>query len=263
MVNRLKLPEKAVIVALDHGQTLGPVEGLTDPGKALETVIEAGADGIMTSFGVIKKHRDQLIGRVPTFLRLDGGPSVFREDWLKYTDWALLHSVDDARALGVDGVCVMCFLGGDVELRTFEIVSSVASECLGDGLPVMVEALPSIDTPRIRKPTSPEPMATAARIAFEHGADLVKTYYTGSPEGFRKVTESCPVPTFIAGGAKMDTVQAAFEVVHGAMQAGASGIVFGRNIWQNSDVPGIMKGLRSLVHDGVDVKSALEMTGAR
>jgi class I fructose-bisphosphate aldolase len=262
-MDRLQLPPKAVIVALDHGQTLGAVEGLSDPGKTLEAVIAAGADGIMTSFGVVKKFRDHLIGRVPTFLRLDGGPSIFREDWLKYTEWSLLHTVDDARALGVDGVCVMCFLGGDVELRTFEIVTGVAGDCLQDNFPVMVEAIPSIDTPRIRKPSSPEPMAAAARIAFEHGADLVKTYYTGTPEGFRKVTENCPVPTFIAGGAKMDSLQAAFEVVHGAMEGGASGVVFGRNIWQNPDVPGVMAGLRSLVHEGAAVEEALGKTGSR
>ncbi len=262
-MNRLNLPPKAVIVALDHGQTLGAVEGLSDPGKTLETVIAAGADGIMTSFGVIKRFRDQLIGRVPTFLRLDGGPSIFREDWLKYTEWTLLHTVDDARSLGVDGVCVMCFLGGDVELQTFEIVTRVAGDCLRDGLPVMVEALPSIDTPRIRKPTSADAMAAAARIAFEHGADLVKTYYTGSPEGFRKVTENCPVPTLIAGGAKMDSLRGAFEVVHGAMAGGASGIVFGRNIWQNPNVGGVMAALRLLVHEGAPVEEALQKSGER
>jgi class I fructose-bisphosphate aldolase len=84
-MNRLYLPEKALVVALDHAQTLGVVPGLEDPGRVLDTVIEAGADGIMTSYGVIKKYGERLIGRVPTFLRLDGGPSIFREDWLKYT----------------------------------------------------------------------------------------------------------------------------------------------------------------------------------
>src|ERR1700737_114527 len=138
-MNRLYLPEKALLVALDHAQTLGVVPGLEDPGRVLDTVIEAGADGIMTSYGVIKRYGERLIGRVPTFLRLDGGPSIFREDWLKYTEWSLLHSVEDAFNLGVDGVCVMCFIGGKVELRTFEILGKVASECQADELPVMVE----------------------------------------------------------------------------------------------------------------------------
>jgi DhnA family fructose-bisphosphate aldolase class Ia len=257
-MNRLQLKDKALIVAMDHARTLGLVDGLQNPGEILEKVIAAGPDGIMTSYGVVKRYRDQLIGRVPTFLRLDGGPSSYREDWLKYTEWSLLHTVEDARALGIDGVCVMCFLGGDVELKTFEIVARVARDCQGDGLPVMVEALPCIDTARIRKPLAPEAMASAARIAFEHGADIVKTYYTGTTEGFRKVTENCPVPVLIAGGAKMDTVEAALTVVHGAMQAGGKGVVFGRNIWQNSNVPGVMASLRAIIHQGATVEEAMK-----
>jgi DhnA family fructose-bisphosphate aldolase class Ia len=203
----------------------------------------------------VKRYAEQLIGRLPVFLRLDGGPSNLREDWLKYTEWSLLHTVEDARALGVDGVCVMCFVGGAVELRTMEIVARVAGECDADGLPVMVEALPSLDAPRIPDPAAA--MAAAARIAFEHGADLVKTYYTGTPESFRHVTSNCPVPTLIAGGSKMDTIEAALEVVHGAMAGGAKGIVFGRNIWQSNHPAGVMAALRAVIHDNADVATAL------
>jgi DhnA family fructose-bisphosphate aldolase class Ia len=260
-MNRLPLKDKALIVALDHARTLGALDGLENPGRVLKQVIEAGADGVMTSYGVVKRYRELLIGRVPTFLRLDGGPSSYREDWLKYTEWSLLHTVEDARALGVDGVCVMCFLGGDVELDTFNIVARVVGDCQKDGLPVMVEALPSLDTPRIRKPLAPEAMASAARIAFEHGADIVKTYYTGTAEGFKKVTVNCPVPVLVAGGAKMDTVEAALTVVYGAMQGGAQGVVFGRNIWQNADIPGVMASLRAIIHQGATVEQAMKEFG--
>jgi fructose-bisphosphate aldolase, class I len=256
------LPEKALVVALDHARTFGIVKGLEDPGKVIDQVIDAGADGIMTSYGVVKKYGDRIIGRVPTFLRLDGGPSIFREDWLKYTEWSLLHSVKDARDLGVDGVCVMCFIGGEVELRTFEIVARVASDCHSEGLPVMVEALPCLGPARIPEPLAPESIASAARIAFEHGADIVKTYYTGTPEGFRNVTLNCPVPTLIAGGSKMDTAKAALEVVHGAMQGGAKGVVFGRNIWQSRDVSGTVAALLAIIHSGASVDQALEQIGS-
>jgi len=261
-MNRMRLPEKALVVALDHARTLGVVKGLEDPGTVLDQVIEAGADGIMTSYGVVKKYGNRIIGRVPTFLRLDGGPSIYREDWLKYTEWSLLHSVEDARDLGVDGVCVMCFIGGEVELRTFEIVARVASNCHADGLPVMVEALPCLGLSRIPEPLSPEAMASAARIAFEHGADIIKAYYTGTPEGFRNVTLNCPVPTLIAGGSKMDTEKAALEVVHGAMLGGAKGVVFGRNIWQSRNVPGAVAALRAIIHSGATVDQALELVGS-
>ena len=51
---RLKLGDKALVVAMDHARTLGVVTGLEDPGAVLDRVIAAGADAIMTSYGVIK-----------------------------------------------------------------------------------------------------------------------------------------------------------------------------------------------------------------
>ena len=125
------MTRKQLVVAMDHGRALGAVAGLEDPGRVIDPVIEAGADAIMTSFGVVKRYRERLIGRIPTLLRLDGGPSRYREDWLEVQpSGRLLHTVEDARALGVDGVCTMVFMGGAVELETLEITAEVAGECL-------------------------------------------------------------------------------------------------------------------------------------
>ena len=244
---------KALVVAMDHARTFGAVEGLEDPGTVIEAAVDAGADAVMTTFGVVKRYREELIGRVPTFLRLDGGPSLYREDWLAYTEWSLLHSVEDALLLGADGVVVMAFVGIPVELQTYRIVAKVAGECLRANVPLMVEALPC-PSERIPDPKAAEAMASAARLAFEHGADLVKTYYT---EGFRQVTENCPVPVLIAGGPKMETVEETLQVVHSAIGAGAAGAVFGRNIWQSGDTRGAIRALKGIIHDGRPVADAL------
>jgi DhnA family fructose-bisphosphate aldolase class Ia len=247
---------KALIVAMDHARTHGVIEGLSDPGPVIDAAVDAGADAILTTFGVVKHYRERLTGRIPTILRLDGGPSLYREDWLGYTEWALLHSVEDALLLGASGVVLMAFVGIPVELQTYRIVARVASECLRANLPLIVEALPC-PSQRIPDATAPNPMAAAARLAFEHGADLVKTYYTGTPEGFQQVVDNCPVPVLIAGGPRMDSEEATFQVVHGAMQAGAAGVVFGRNIWQHANPRGMIRVLAHQIHDGTGVNDAL------
>jgi DhnA family fructose-bisphosphate aldolase class Ia len=206
---------------------------------------------------VVKKYRDRLIGRIPTTLRLDGGPSLFRQDWLAYTEWSLLHSVDDALALGVNAVVLMAFVGIPVELETYRILGKVASQCYQANLPLLVEALPCLSE-RIPDARAPIAMAAAARIAFEHGADYVKTYYTGSPEGFRLVINNCPVPVLIAGGPRMDSVQSALHVVSAAVQAGAAGVVFGRNIWQDSNPASVVRALKRIIHDGATPLSVLD-----
>lgn len=252
---------RALIVAMDHARTHGMISGLEGPGAAIDAVVEAGADAVMTTFGVIKRYRSQLIGRIPTLMRLDGGPSLYREDWLAYTEWTQLHSVEDALLLGASGVVVMAFVGIPVELETYRIVARVAGDCLRVNLPVMVEALPA-KSARIPDSKAAEAMASAARLGFEHGGDLIKTYYTGSPESFRLVVENCPAPVLIAGGPRMDTVEQTLEVVHGAMQAGAVGVVFGRNIWQSKDPQGMVRALNRVIHDGATVAQAMKAVSA-
>jgi class I fructose-bisphosphate aldolase len=221
-------------------------------------LIAAGADAIMTSYGVVKRYRDRLIGRIPTILRLDGGPSHYREDWLRYTEWTLLHAVEDARNLGVDGVCTMLFMGAAVELKTFEITAKVAAECLRDGLPLMVEALPC-PAERIPDPTDAGAMASACRLGFEHGADVVKTYATSSAASFARVIASCPAPVLIAGGPKMDSALAVLQVVRDTLDAGGRGVVFGRNIWQSPDPAKMVKALRHLIHEDGAVDEAADL----
>jgi class I fructose-bisphosphate aldolase len=249
-----------LVVAMDHARAMGAVEGLEDPGRVIDQVIDAGADAIMTSFGVVKHHRERLIGRIPTLLRVDGGPSLLREAWLHNTEWRLLHQVEDALALGVNGVCTMVFLGAPCELATLEITAEMAGACLGEDLVLMVETLPC-PSDNIPDPLDAGAMADACRLGFEHGADVVKTYATGSADSFRRVTANCPVPVLIAGGPKTDTTRAALQLVRDTLDAGAKGVVFGRNIWQSPDPARMVQALRHLIHENGSVDEALELLG--
>ena len=94
---------------------------------------------------------------------------------------------------------------------------------------------------------------------IEHGADVVKTYYTGDSESFSRVVSECPAPVLIAGGARMNTERAALEVVRGAVRAGGKGVVFGRNIWQSADPGAMVRALRAIIHHGADVAEAADM----
>lgn len=247
---------KALIIAMDHSRTSGVVPGLEDPGAIIDQAVAAGADGVMTTFGIIKRYRANLIGHIPTILRLDGGPSTYREDWMAYTEWHLLHTVEDALQLGVDGVVLNLFLGLPVEAKTYQLISKVAAQCTRINLPLMVEAVPC-RSERVPDPKSAEAMASACRLAFEHGADLVKTYYTGTVDGFRHVTYNCPAPVLIAGGPKADTTEAALQMVADAIQAGAAGAVFGRNIWQGSNMRGTIAALQHIIHHNGSVSEAM------
>ena len=55
----------------------------------------------------------------------------------------------------------------------------------------------------------------------------------------------------------METARETLQVVHDATQAGAVGVVFGRNIWQSGDTRGMIRALNGIIHEGRPVAEAL------
>ncbi len=100
-------------------------------------------------------------------------------------------------------------------------------------------------------------IALGARVVAEHGADIVKTYYT--VEDFEKVTSGCPVPVVIAGGPKCETDEDTLKMIRGALDGGALGIVMGRNIWQSEHPVKLIKAVRAMIHENIGLKEAVDM----
>ncbi|MER3438253.1 MAG: fructose-bisphosphate aldolase, partial [Chloroflexota bacterium] len=98
------------------------------------------------------------------------------------------------------------------------------------GLPLIVEAV--LWGSQIDNKKDPERLAFACRMAVELGADAIKTEYTGDPVTMRQIIETCPAPVLVLGGAKSDSVADVLEATRGAMEAGARGVIYGRNVWQ-------------------------------
>jgi DhnA family fructose-bisphosphate aldolase class Ia len=98
----------------------------------------------------------------------------------------------------------------------------------------------------------------AARIGAELGADVVKTYYTGDPDSFTEVTESCPVPVVMSGGPKTETAVEFLSTLKGAMDGGAAGVAVGRNVWQHEDPAAMLAAVKDIVHGGVEPEVAAQ-----
>ena len=101
---------------------------------------------------------------------------------------------------------------------------------------------------------SAESIAIAARVAAELGADWVKIPYAAN---FEQVTETCYVPVVILGGAKKGSELTMLETINDALQAGASGVAIGRNIFQADDPAAMTAAVAALLHDNASIDQAV------
>ncbi|MGE5585587.1 MAG: class I fructose-bisphosphate aldolase [Bacillota bacterium] len=227
---------RSFISALDYGGFMGPAPGIDDPRAIVRQVVDGGADAILANPGIARSEWATYAGRCGLIVRLTGGATRYSPDMSYHT---LVCSVEQAVALGADAVCIMVLVGAGEEQLMFENMAKVTSEASRLGLPVLAEVIPA----DMNMNHDPECIAVCARVGYELGADFIKTYYTGA--GFERIVRACNVPVVIAGGPRAtDPVTMAKE----AIAAGASGIAFGRNVFQAPDPEAMARELRNVVH---------------
>jgi class I fructose-bisphosphate aldolase len=108
----------------------------------------------------------------------------------------------------------------------------------------------------VQNDTSREIVAYAARAALELGADAAKIKYTGDKESFAWAVKSAAgMNVFMSGGPKAATDRAFLQQVRGVMDAGATGLAVGRNVWQNSNPLAMADHLRKVIFENKPVES--------
>lgn len=96
------------------------------------------------------------------------------------------------------------------------------------------------------------------RIAFELGADIIKTKYTGSKESFESVVQYAQgIPLLVAGGEMMQ-YQELFSMCRNAIDAGATGVCIGRNVFNRQASQNIVTVLNEIVIDGISVEKVID-----
>ena len=242
---------KTFIVAMDHAVTRGPLPGLTDPVNVVRDVVAGGADAIMMHEGAAKKSYQIFRGKAALVLKISGATRIGPD--ISYH--VPVSSVEHAVKLGADGVAVTLFVGSSHEPEMLSNLGKIAIDCEGNGMPLLAIMYP-LGKEREEDKFDVDKVKVAARLGAELGADVIKTYYTGSAETFREVVKSCPVPVVIAGGPKLKSVTDVFQRIEGALQAGAAGVTFGRNVWQYENPTAMTRAIAKMVHEKASIDEA-------
>ncbi|MEM2930397.1 MAG: fructose-bisphosphate aldolase [Thermoproteota archaeon] len=221
----------------EDGRTLiVPMEMLSERpwNEILREIINAGADAILVTYGILRQYYRDIAGKIPFILT---------------TPIDRPEHVEIASRVGADGVKVHYF--GQLRELPMTQIALIAEECDRRGLPFLFEPVPmkekeiDLDT---------EVLKLAVRQAVSLGADIVKIY--AEPEAFKEVTKSCPVPVVMAGG-PITTDQESLKMIKNAIDNGASGAAFGRKITQHKTPGNICRAIARIIHENSTVEEAM------
>jgi fructose-bisphosphate aldolase/2-amino-3,7-dideoxy-D-threo-hept-6-ulosonate synthase len=243
---------RSVIVPMDHGVTVGPIFGLTDMRNAVNAVAEGGANAVLLHKGiVIAGHRGY--GKdIGLIIHLSASTSLGPDPLNK----VIVAQVEEALRLGADAVSMHVNVGADTEAEMLEALGAMTMVCEQCGIPLLAMMYPR--GKKVKNEHEPDMVMHAARVGAELGADLIKTNYTGDPDTFKEVVQTCPVPVIIAGGPKTNTDEELMEMVEEAIAAGAAGISIGRNVFQHKDPARMTRALSKIVHENFTAQEAMD-----
>jgi len=235
---------RTVMLAIDHGYFLGPTGGLEEPGKTVEPLLPH-ADSLMLTRGVLRSCIPAETD-IPVVMRMSGGTSILRE----LSSEGLTVAVEDAIRLNASAITLSVFVGSEGERTTLLNLAKLVDEGQKWGIPVLAVTAVGKDMTRDARY-----LGLACRISAEIGAHMVKTYYC---KDFEEIVRNTPVPIVIAGGKKIEEKEA-IELAYNAIQSGASGVDMGRNIFQSDCPVGMIRAVRSVVHENNSVDDAYEI----
>lgn len=249
-LRRIAPSGRAVIIPMDHGVSSGPVPGLERPAEAVHRVVRGGATSVVVHKGLVPAIATAL-GDAGLIVHLSASTSLNPDS----NDKRLVGTVAEAARLGADGISVHVNVGAPTESRMVEDLGQVARACGEHGMPLLAMMYPR--GPGIDDPHDVDLVKHVARLGAELGADLVKCPYTGDPDSFAVVVETCPVPVVISGGPRMGSREELLTMVAGAVEAGAAGVSVGRNTFQAEDPTATVRDMRALIMEGASLEKVL------
>ncbi len=243
-----------MLLPIDQGIEHGPRDffpnpASKDPEYQFRLAAEAGYSAIACQIGLATKYYPDYAGQVPLILKVNGKTDVPPSDDALSTTNA---SVEDAVRLGADAVGYTLYVGSPRQDEDLHQLQGVREACDRYGMPLVIWAYPrgrDIETKGGRD--SFYAIDYAARMAMEMGADVVKLNMpklnkdkdVDSPapyneidvsqaEAIRHCVESAGrALVVLSGGSKTDD-ETVLEHTRMIVEAGGSGVIFGRNVWQ-------------------------------
>ncbi|HEY4822743.1 MAG TPA: aldolase, partial [Candidatus Bathyarchaeia archaeon] len=226
-----------------------------DPNHILDIAVKGEFTGLVLHKGLAEKYYN---GKVPLIVKLNGKTNLPKGEPLS----TQICSVEQAISLGARGVGYTIYLGSAHESVMLQEFGEIQEDAHEEGLPAIAWIYPRGEA--VKNDTAPEIVAYAARAGLEIGADAVKIKYTGAPDTFQWAVKAAgATKVFMSGGPKAQTDETFFSQVKGAMDAGATGLAVGRNVWQHQEPLKMASALKEIIFSGGAIQKALQLVVAQ
>ncbi|WP_243049834.1 fructose-bisphosphate aldolase [Dyella sp. RRB7] len=240
-----------LVLPLDQGLEHGPTDFFphppaVDPSYQFELAEAGGFSAIALGIGLAEKYMTEYCGRVPLILKLNGKTNIPSD---AEATSPLFASVEDAVRLGADAVGYTMYVGSPRQHDEFRQFEKVRQDCERYGMPLVLWSYPRGSAINGKGGTNTlYAQDYAARVALELGADIVKLHEPNDsvanvPTPYDKLHEDAAARcarvvrsagrtmVLFSGGEKNDDDAAVLRKVEFYLQSGASGVMFGRNMW--------------------------------
>lgn len=242
-----------LVLPIDQGLEHGPVDFLPNPPSAnpeyqWRLALEGGYSAIACHWGLARQYMKKYAGKVPLILKINGKSTIPSDAEALSSPTA---TVEDAVSLGADAVGYTLYVGSPRQDDDISRLMEVRQACELWGMPLVVWAYPR--GAEIQKKGGRDSLYAvdyAARMAHELGADIIKLnvpkksdkdaempkqyqeiewdYASGAGRVIASAQRSM---VLFSGGSKLSD-EDLMNKARTVMEQGATGIIFGRNMWQ-------------------------------
>jgi class I fructose-bisphosphate aldolase len=253
---------KALILAYDHGLEHGPVDfepvpETTDPSTVFDVATHDAVTAVAVQKGVAEAYYPSYEDDVTLLAKLNGTSNLWRGE----PDSAVNWSVDYAAELGADAIGFTLYGGSNHEVEMAEEFREAQEAARDHDMGVVMWSYPRGQG--LRNANDPGSIAYATRLGLELGADIAKVKYPGSVDAMEWAVDNAGDMKVVMSGGSKTSDEAFLSTVADAVEAGASGLAVGRNVFQRENPVAILDALEAVIFEEASVGEALERTGAK
>lgn len=259
---------KCFEVAIDHGvhHEVSFLSGIENMPQAVGIVAAGAPDALLLSIGQTRILQEIRSKQKPALALRTDPTNIYGTPVPDHVFCRLIADPVE-QALAWDAVSVVANLIWAPDQpglydQCLDNICRLKPECERFGMPLMVEPLVMMldkDRGCYKSDLDIDRIVALVRQATELGADVVKADPCKNIGEYHRVVEvASPKPVLARGGSRLpdkEILARTYEL----MQQGASGVVYGRNIYQHPHPQKMIRACKAIIHGGANVSQAVSI----